>query len=144
MWEPFKLTFWALFPSREPFETNRFLIWRFVIAGVALISFGAIMMNYALAFGAISLFGFTGFAQASEVTALVTQQNQQFAQLSRKSDDIMVVVIGGQISDSRFRQCAAIKSGNQDAIRSLSDELQRGLDAYQGFKGQRYNLQACP
>lgn len=101
-------------------------------------------MNYALAFGAVSLFGYTGFAQASEVADAMKQQEQRFARLDRKSDDIMVVVIGGQISDSRFRQCTAIKSGNQDAIRSLSDELQRGLDAYQGYKGHGYNLQPCP
>lgn len=140
----FKALFGAVWPRREAFETDQFYIWRAILGAVTFFVAGALTMNYALAFGAISVFGFTGFAQASEVSDLVKQQQIQYARLDRKGDEIMATVISGQISETRFRQCTAIKAKNDDLVRSLSEELQGRLDAYQAYKGRSYNLQSCP
>lgn len=139
-----KALFWAIWPQREAFETDQFYFWRAILGAASIFALGAVTMNYALAFGFVSVLGFSGFAEASEVASLVNLQEQRFATLDRKGNEIMATVIGGQISDLHFRQCSAIKSGSYDTVRALSEELQSRLDAYQGFKGQRYNLQNCP
>lgn len=134
----------AIFPRREAFESGSFYGWRIYIAAAALVSIGAITMNYALAFGFVTLFGFSGFAQAGEVADLANQQKQFAQELSQNSNSIMSVVIGGHIFSVRTQQCAASKAGNDAAVTSLSRELQGNLDSYQKYAGRPYNLLPCP
>lgn len=101
-------------------------------------------MLYALAFGFTSFLGFTGFAAASEVTDVKASQERLARQFDDRSNDIMGVVIGGQIFDLQFKRCAAGKTGNIDLVRAYSDQLQGNLDQYYRLTKRQYNLQACP
>lgn len=144
MWKFISAIFWSVFPTKEQFETDRFFSWRVSMAALALFGAGMATMNYAIAFGFVTVFGFSGFAQASEVSDLIKQQQAQFAQLDKRGNDIMLTVLAGQISDIHFKQCAALKASNNDTYWALQDELQSKMDAYQSIQGRRYLLPACP
>ncbi len=103
-------------------------------------------MYMAWALGLLTLVGggFADFAKASEVSELKRSNIELAQKFTDRSNDIMGVVIGGQIFDLRFKQCAAIKGGNSDLVRAYSDQMQGSLDQYQKVTGRGYNLQACP
>lgn len=101
-------------------------------------------MNYALAFGYVTLFGFTGFAQASDMTDLKASQRTLSQSMTQNTNEIMGVVIGEQIFDLNYKRCAAIKQQSDDAIQAYSYELQSKMDYYQRMTGRIYTLQGCP
>lgn len=133
-----------VFPRMEPFETGNFYGWRIYIAALALFTAGAVAMNYALAFGIITLFGFSGFASASEVSDIKQSQTRLEIAMEIKGNAIMGIVVGGQIFELRTKQCAARKAGNTEADVAYGSELSSQLDAYRGIMHHQYSLQDCP
>lgn len=102
------------------------------------------MTHIALACGFITLFGFTGFAQAGDVADLKKQQTQIAQTVRESSNEIMGVVVGEQVFDLNYKRCAAIKARNDSATLAYSQELQGKLDFYQRVAGHSYTLQGCP
>ena len=97
-----------------------------------------------LACGIVSLFGFNGFAQASEVSELKAQQKQLAQQIVASNNQTMEIVVGGQVFELNNRVCAAHKAGNLDAEASYRQQLQGTLDTYERVSGRQYRLQGCP
>ncbi len=134
----------VVWPRREEFETGHFYGWRVSIAVGVLFLGGTLAMHIALACGLVSLFGFTGFAQANDVSDIKRSIIEQRALMTAGNNEVMAIVVGGQIFDLRTRQCAAVKMKNYDAISSYSLELQGKLELYQRVSGRQYPLQQCP
>ncbi len=132
------------FTPKEQFESDKFYGWRNLLAGTVLF-IGCAMTGYAAAsFGLITLFGFTGFAHAGDVQELKMSQQTLAASVQRASNEVMAIVVGGQVFDLRVKQCAAAKVGAVDAYNAYSSEMVNKLELYRRVSGQLYPLQACP
>jgi len=103
-------------------------------------------VHLAWAFGLVTIMGTSGldYAKAADLEPMRKSQLELASRLDQRSNDIMGVVIGGQIFDLQFKKCGATKAGNQDLVRAYSDQLQGSLDQYQRITGRGYNLQGCP
>lgn len=139
-----KLAAAVIVPRREQFETGNFYAWRSGVAAATFLTGCVVSLHIALACGYITLFGFTGFAQAADLAGLKMQQQQLANTVQRSSAEIMEVVIGEQVFDLNYKRCTAIKSKNDSAILAYSQELQGKLEYYQRITGRSYNLQPCP
>jgi len=136
----------AAWPRREEFESGRFYGWRVIIAMLASYATVGITMHLAWAFGFVTVLGTSGldYAKAADLEPMRKAQTELASRLDQRSNDIMGVVIGGQIFDLQFKKCSAVKAGNPDLVRAYSDQLQGTLDQYQHITGRSYYLQACP
>lgn len=138
------VAFRLLFPPMEPFETRLFYGWRNLLAATVLFLGGVMAAHIALSFGLVTMFGFTGFAQAQEITALRGQLVQQQQQQMASNRDTMAIVVGGQAFELSTRLCAARKAGNADAEQAYRQQLQGTLDTYERVTGgRRYQVQTC-
>ena len=133
-----------LIPHREPFETGHFYGWRNCVFAALLFLGGVMSAHIALACGLVSVFGFTGFAQASEVSELKAQHKQLAQQIVSSNNETMAIVVGGQAFELNNRLCAARKAGNADAEASYRQQLQGTLETYVRVSGREYRLQGCP
>lgn len=96
--------------------------------------------------GYVTLFGltgFAGFAQAGEVKDLKDQQVRLEQKIDNRANDIMAVVIGGQIFELRTKECAARKAHNDDAAAAYSQQRQSQMDLYQQMAKRAYPLEGC-
>jgi len=133
-----------LLPHREPFETEHFYGWRNCVFASLLFLGGVVASHIALACGIITLFGFNGFAAASEVGEIKLKLEQQARQIVSSNNQTMAIVVGGQIFELSTRLCAARKSGNLEAEQSYRQQLQGTMDTYERVSGREYRLQPCP
>lgn len=138
------VVFRLLFPPQEAFETRLFYGWRNLLAGTVLFLGGVMTGFIALAFGLISVFGFNGFAHAGDVSELKKSQFELTRSVQMASNDIMAIVVGGQVFELRTRQCAAAKGGNVDLYTAYSSELNNKMELYRRVSQRDYQLQACP
>lgn len=142
--EVIKLIFRLMFPPMEPFETRLFYSWRNLLAATVLLLGGVVVTTNLAAFGAIVIFGFTGFAHADALTDINRQLKEQRQQIVASNNQTMAIVIGGQAFELSTRLCAAQRSGNGDAEQSYRQQLQGTLETYERVSGRQYRLQGCP
>jgi len=133
-----------LIPHKEPFETENFYGWRNCMFAALLFGGGVLASHILLACGIVTLCGFTGFAQASDITDSKAQLKNQAQQIVASNNETMSIVIGGQVFELNNRVCAARKAGNMDAEQSYRQQLQGTLDSYERVTGRQYRLQGCP
>jgi len=133
-----------LVPHREQFETENFYGWRNCVFAALLFLGGVVTAHIALACGMITLFGFNGFAAASEVGEIKRKLEQQAKQIVASNNQTMAIVVGGQVFELSNRLCSARKAGNTDAEQSYRQQLQGTLETYERVSGREYRMQACP
>lgn len=135
-----------IWPTREAFETGRFYGWRISIALMALTVTGVLVL-IVRALGMATLLAasiLANYAKADEVQDIKASQKQLAQKFDDRSNDIMGVVIGSQITTQQFNRCDATKKGNADLAHSYWDQLQGSLDQYYQVTHRSYNLLPCP
>lgn len=120
----------ALIPPEDPHDPAIYR-WRATVAITIVLLAGVMLMNILLTWGMLPVL-FSGFALASDVTELKTQQVE-----------IRAAQIEGQILDARERQCHAIKEGNQEAQRFALVRVQEKLALYRQVTKAEYRLPGC-
>lgn len=109
----------VLFPARSTTEEDHVYRWR-VLTALAL--WGNIMsfaVFVALVFGAIQVFGFTGFATKAEA--------QEIQQLVK---DIRVSQLESELRNHRAQQCQAQMEGNRLALQLATANLREKGNLY--------------
>lgn len=120
----------ALIPPEDPHDPAIYR-WRATVAIAIVILAGVMLMNILLTWGMLPVL-FSGFALASDVAELKTQQVE-----------IRASQIETQILDARERQCHAIKEGNEEAQRFALVRLQEKLALYRQVTRADYRLPGC-
>lgn len=121
----------ALFPPRGANEDDVFR-WRIF---VAVLLWGHIMGStifVLMAFGALQLLGFTGFATKAEA-----QETQQLLK------EIRISQVENQLRDYRMQQCQAQVEGNGLALTAATENLRRMGNIYYSLTKRLYVPDSC-
>ncbi len=109
----------SLIPPHDA-DPNHLFRWRLILAGVTFMNFSVMTLHILLACGYLSMFGFTGFAQASDL------QQQTDLSVDMRADQI-----DQQITHFREKQCDAQNVRNWELARSYGERIRDKQREYQ-------------
>jgi hypothetical protein len=140
----------AVVPPDDPAITPRLRKWMW---GVFVVTMGlvvSVVLNVGLAFGLISIFGFDGFAKATDLRDLTISQQRltQSVEAARKEDkqgrdQIAAAVIGKNIFDLRVAQCTAVKAHQVNLAQSYANQIADQKSQYYSLANRGYDEMSC-
>jgi hypothetical protein len=106
--------------------------WRVYLAGTVILMAAGMITHIALACGFIPSL-FSGFASASDVASLASQQQE-----------MRVESLGDALYNMRKDQCVTQSAGNLQAAQGQDQRIREKRDLYRRLtKGQDYDLPSC-